>query len=126
MDLHGLSEERSIAYHTVIAEHLRDHPEILEMARQRVQGWLASSDGALFYALKWAEILKGEVASIAAFLVERSELAVELRHSSPFAGALRPQERWEIWRETRERFFPHDQRLPEDSPPFFGPKVRDS
>jgi hypothetical protein len=39
-----------------------------------------------------------------AFLVERSELADELRQSSPFAGALRPQERWRIWRETRERF----------------------
>ena len=35
---------------------------------------------------------------------ERSELATELRQSSPFAGALRPQERWKIWRETRERF----------------------
>jgi hypothetical protein len=41
---------------------------------------------------------------VAAFLVERGELADELRQSSPFAGALKPQERWRIWRETRERF----------------------
>jgi hypothetical protein len=104
MDLHRLAEERSIAYHGAIAERLRDHPEILEMARQRVEGWLASREGARFYARKWAEVLKGDAASIAAFLVERSELATELRQSSPFAGALRPQERWKIWRETRERF----------------------
>src|SRR3979411_1096445 len=77
MDLHRLAEERSIAYHSVIAERLRDHPEILENARRRVQGWLASSEGARFYAQKWAEILKGDVSSIAAFLVERSELAIE-------------------------------------------------
>jgi hypothetical protein len=104
VDLHRLREERSLAYHSAIAERLPDDPEILENARQRVDGWLASSEGSHFYAGKWAEILKGDVSSVAAFLVDRSELAVELRHSSPFAGALRPQERWKIWRETRERF----------------------
>jgi len=48
MDLHRLAEERSLAYHRVIAERLRTQPKIL--------------------------------------------------------GALHPQERWQIWRETRERF----------------------
>ncbi len=71
------------------------------MARQRVEGWLTSREGARFYAGKWAEVLRGDTASIAAFLVERSELATELRQSSPFAGALGPRERWKIWRETR-------------------------
>ncbi|HEX3556953.1 MAG TPA: hypothetical protein VIA62_27325 [Thermoanaerobaculia bacterium] len=104
MSVQRLAEKRSVAYHSVIAERLRDHPEILETARRRVEGWLASSEGARFYAQRWAEVLKGDAASVAAFLVERSELADELRHSSPFAGALRPQERWKIWRETRERF----------------------
>lgn len=104
MDLHRLGEERSIAYHRVIAERLPSQPEVLENARRRVQTWLASPETARFYARKWAEILAGDIPSIAAFLVDRSELAVELRQSSPFAGALRPQERWKIWRETRERF----------------------
>ncbi|HEX7182680.1 MAG TPA: hypothetical protein VF756_12620 [Thermoanaerobaculia bacterium] len=93
-----------MAYHRVIAERLRHQPEILENARQRVQTWLASGADARFYARKWAEILAGDVSSIAAFLVERSELADELRQSTPFAGALKPQERWKIWRETREKF----------------------
>ena len=104
MDPHRLAEERSVAYHRVIAERLRHQPEILENARQRVQTWLASGADARFYARKWAEILAGDVSSIAAFLVERSELADELRQSTPFAGALKPQERWKIWRETREKF----------------------
>ncbi len=104
MDLHRLGEERSIAYHRAIAERMRDHPEILENARRRVQEWSASRECGRFYVGKWQEILKGDVSSVAAFLVERSELAVELRQSSPFAGALQPQERWKIWRETRERF----------------------
>jgi len=104
MDLHRLGEERSVAYHSAIAERLLDHPEILENARRRVQEWLASRERERFYVQKWEEILSGDAPSVAAFLVDRSELATELRQSSPFAGALRPQERWKIWRETRERF----------------------
>lgn len=103
MDLHRLAEERSVAYHSAIAERLRVEPGILEHARQRVAGWLTREGGAPFYARKWAEVLAGEPAAVAAFLVEQSELATELRQSSPFAGALTPQERWKIWRETRER-----------------------
>lgn len=103
MDPHRLSQERSIAYHQVIGERLLAHPEILDMARRRVQTWLEASDPAPFYAQRWAEILAKDPASIAAFLVDRSELAYELRSSTPFAGALKPQERWRIFRETTER-----------------------
>lgn len=93
-----------MAYHRAIAERLRREPEILDRARRRVQGWNEAGDPAPFYALRWAEILAGDADAVAAFLVERSELATELRQSSPFAGALDPRERWEIWRATGERF----------------------
>jgi|SRR6185295_10502124 len=102
MDLHRLAEERSIAYHRLIAERLRDRPEVLEMARRRVEGWMSAAERAPFYARNWAEKLAGDVDSIAAFLVERSDLATELRQSTPFAGAITPQERWEIWRRVRD------------------------
>jgi len=95
-----------VAYHSAIAERLRREPEILDRARRRVQGWIGTGDRAPFYARRWAEILAGAPEAVAAFLVERSELADELRQSSPFAGALDPRERWEIWRATRERFLP--------------------
>lgn len=64
---------------------------------------MASASEAPFYARKWAEILSRDAPAVAVFLVERSELADELRQSSPFAGVLKPKERWKIWRETRER-----------------------
>lgn len=92
-----------MAYHRAIAERLADRREILENARQRVAAWLSEEGGAPFYARKWAEVLSGDATSIAAFLVERSEFANDLRQSTPFAGALPPEERWRIWRETRER-----------------------
>jgi hypothetical protein len=107
MDAHRLAEERSVAYHRVIAERLRDRGEILDKARQRVATWLGGAEDAPFYARKWAEVLSGDASSIAAFLVERSELADELRQSTPFAGALESEERWRIWRETRQQSSPH-------------------
>jgi len=103
MDAHRLAEERSVAYHRVIAERLRNQPAILDAARRRVDGWLVSGTTAPAAAAKWAAILAGDLPSIAAFLVERGELADELRQSSPFAGALHPRERWAIWRATRDR-----------------------
>lgn len=104
MDPHRLAEERSIAYHRVIAERFPTQPEILANARRRVESWLLETAAAPFYSLKWAEIMARDEPSIALFLTERSELAAEFRQSSPFAGALKPKERWKIWRETPERF----------------------
>lgn len=104
MDPHRLAEERSIAYHRVIAGRLHDEPEILDTARRRVREWLTARNPPPFYARKWAEVLAGDVPSIAAFLIDRGDFATELRQSTPFAGALRPQERWRIWREIRDRF----------------------
>jgi hypothetical protein len=103
MDPHRLAEERSIEYHRFIAERLGREPEILAMARERVRGWLETGGEAPFHARRWAEILGRDLPSIQAFLVDRSELAFELRQSTPFAGALPPEERWRIWREVKER-----------------------
>jgi hypothetical protein len=98
MDLHRLAEIRSIAYHRLIAERIRLNPAVLENARARVKSWMAATSRAPFYAHKWQEILSRDADAIAAFLVEDSELARELRQSTPFAGALSPAERWQIWR----------------------------
>jgi hypothetical protein len=104
MNLHQLAEERSLTYHQVIAARLRQRPELLAAARERVEGWLREQDPPRYYARRWAELLAGDLEVLEAFLVDRSELAIELRQSSPFAGAITPQERWTLWRATRDRF----------------------
>ena len=103
MDLHKLAAERSLALHRVIARRLVRDPAVLENARQRVKYWLAETPDRPF-AREWRRILAGDAESVAAFLGDRSELAEELRQSSPFAGVLDARERWGIWRETRKRF----------------------
>src|ERR1019366_8183573 len=90
-DPHRLAEERSIAYHHVIAERLVRDPALLDAARARVRGWLEAQQPVPAYASAWNKILAQEVVAIAAFLVDPGERARELRQSSPFAGYLSPR-----------------------------------
>lgn len=50
------------------------------------------------YAEAWRQILARSPAEIAALLGEESERMTMLRQVSPFAGALDPRTRWQIWR----------------------------
>ena len=102
MDLDKLAAERSLAFHRVIARRLIQDLAVLEKARRRVQDWLGQTPDRPF-AREWDRILAGDAEPVAAFLVDRGELAEELRQSSPFAGVLDARERWDIWRETRAR-----------------------
>ena len=103
MDLHALALERSLAFHREVARRLLENPAVLERARRRVQEWLNQIPERP-YVRAWDKILAGTPESVADFLVDRSELAVELRQSSPFAGVLDARERWTIWRETQEKW----------------------
>ncbi len=103
MDLHQLALERSLYFHRLVAQRIRRDPAILERARKRVRMWLAETPDRP-YVREWEKVLAGDAESVAAFIVDRSERAEELRQSSPFAGALDARERWRVWRETPERF----------------------
>lgn len=103
MNRHRLAEERSLAYHAVVAERLARDPALLAAARARVRRWLEREPAAPFYAREWAHVLALPSDRIAAFLVDRSERARELRQSTPFAGALSPRERWRIWASVASR-----------------------
>ncbi|MBV9948818.1 MAG: hypothetical protein JOZ69_18365 [Myxococcales bacterium] len=102
MDAHRLAEERSLAYHRVIAGRLRSDPAVLEAARRRVSAW-REAGVVPFYAAEWDRVLAGTVDSVCATLVSETEEARALRQSTPFAGFVSPRERWRIWRETRGR-----------------------
>jgi len=102
VDLHRISEARSLAYHRAIAELLLTDPAILERARERVRRWVASRPEA-YYVGWWAEVLERPVPEIVEFITDDGEVATELRQSTPFAGVLSPRHRWRIWREVGER-----------------------
>jgi hypothetical protein len=102
VNAHHLAEERSLAYHRLVAEKLVSDPGLLERARARVRSWLESGTVHPRYAEAWNEVLSRPLADIQAALTEESEKARALRQMTPFAGAIDPRTRWRIWREVRE------------------------
>jgi len=100
---HGLAEERSLAYHRVVAERLRSDPRLVEGARARVEGWMRDGKVAERWCRDWLAVLERPVDAVAALLVDPGESARALRQSSPFAGALDARTRWTIWRRVNEQ-----------------------
>jgi hypothetical protein len=101
VDPHRLAEERSLAYHRVVAERLAGEPLLLERSRARVRGWLQSGELAP-YAGEWDRILAMPLEAMRLAVVEDTEAGRARRQASPFAGAMSAQERWKLWRRVRE------------------------
>lgn len=106
MGLHELAEERSLAYHRVLAGRLGAEPRLLELALARAQAWASSGDRSSPYARRWLSLLALPLEALAAAMVDPSEEGRVLRQATPFAGALDPRERWRLWREVRDRLGP--------------------
>jgi len=84
---HQQVDERSRELHGVVAERLREAPELLGVAREILDGWLANgSPRARPALLEWRELLDGDFEELLQFLTATGEMATRLRQSSPFAG----------------------------------------
>jgi hypothetical protein len=98
---HAFLDEFALAYHNAVAERLRAEPEaVLERARRNLNRW---TEGDAFGAGEqasledWREILgEADVDRLIEIITDSSEEGQRLRSSSPFVGALSPQERLEI------------------------------
>lgn len=101
VDPHRLAEARSLAAHQLIADRLASEPGLVDMARERVAAWLVDRSVARAYAQAWRDILAGDIASIRRALVEDSEQGRALRQCTPFAGAIDPRTRWQLWARVR-------------------------
>jgi hypothetical protein len=80
-----------------VAEKLAADPGVLELARANVRRWQASYDAPSPALVEWEKILESSLDVIMALLVDRSENAIRLRQSSPFAGVLTETERKAIY-----------------------------
>jgi hypothetical protein len=98
MDPHRRAERRSLAYHRAIAARMAEEPAILELARSRVNAWQRTGGVHPRYSALWADVLAMPLDEIRAALVAETEDMVAARQSTPFAGALSPRERWDLWR----------------------------
>ena len=88
-----------------VASGLECHPEWIDLARENLRRWEsrnAESPGLVRCYREWHGLLDLPLEQMRALLVEDSDNARRLRQNSPFAGALTPQEVWEIKRHCRD------------------------
>jgi hypothetical protein len=98
---HQFLDEFALAYHRAVAERLRERPgEVLTHARRNLDRWTrggAFGPGEASSLEEWREILdRSGVGRLIEIITEDSEEGQRLRQSSPFAGAIPPDERREI------------------------------
>ena len=96
---HRRLDERSLALHAAVAEKIQFNPALVEKARANLSRWRTSLNGS--WLDEWQAILDGPIEGVIACLRDRSERAVRLRQSSPFAGLLSAQERRAIYESFR-------------------------
>ena len=101
---HALAEERSLELHRLVAERLREDPQLVDAARERARGWLTDGSVAARWAKAWLEVLDRPLEALAAVLIDPGEWARQLRQTSPFAGVIDAKTRWETWRSVGKRF----------------------
>lgn len=95
---HERLEARSLALHSAIVRKIDRDPDLLLIPKRNLKRWRARTIGpAPIYLDEWGRILRKPWAEIAEFLVSRSEDAIRLRQSSPFAGVLTAVERKRIY-----------------------------
>lgn len=98
---HAFLDEFALAYHRAVAERLCAEPAaVLERARQNLDRWTegdAFGSGELAALEEWRGIIsEADVDRLIKIMTEMSEEGQRLRSSSPFVGALSPEERLEI------------------------------
>jgi hypothetical protein len=104
---HEYQDRVSLEIARRIAAQLHQRPELLELARRNLNRALElnkDAAGLVRCYREWLEILERPMAEIASILTAETDEGQRLRQNSPFAGALPPEEVWEIKRQLR-----HDQ-----------------
>jgi hypothetical protein len=94
---HQRIDRRSLALHRAIAAKLREHPELIEIARDNLDRWSQSNGRSQPYWDAWREILSRPLPEVLEIMIEESERMTAMRQATPFAGILDPAERWAIY-----------------------------
>ena len=98
---HRAPELQALAYHRLVAERL--DAELAAEARRRLARWRTAGQIHPRWADEWERILALPLPQIAKAISADTQRARELRQTSPFSGALTPQERRVLVKAVEER-----------------------
>ena len=106
---HSALDQASLALAREVAQRLRRHPELVELARDNLRRWShrnASAPALLRCYSEWEAILRRPVPEVCRLLCAPTDEGQRLRQNSPFAGVLAPSEVWQIKSRFRHAAFP--------------------
>lgn len=95
---HQRLDLRSLELHRAIAAKLRQQPGLLSIARDNLARWASSAGRSQPYLDIWQKLIDGPFEELLAIMISDEERVIALRQASPFAGILKPAERWAIYR----------------------------
>ena len=96
---HALQDGVSLEIARRVAARLREHPALLEVARENLARWSRQNAGAaslLACYAEWQALLSLPLEEICDRLCAETPEGHRLRQNSPFAGVLSPAEIWAI------------------------------
>ena len=93
---HERIDRISLELHRACARKLREHPELLTIARENLHRWSGLDSRSQPYFERWAEMLDLPLDQLLDLTVEEIERMTALRHTSPSAGVLDIAERRRI------------------------------
>jgi hypothetical protein len=92
-----VSALRSLRMHDVVAKRLISNPDLLEVARSRLQRLREVNPLGAVYHNRWQELIDGPMDRLLRMLTEPSEEASTLRQESPFTTLLASNERRRVF-----------------------------
>ncbi len=101
---HVVNDKISLELAKTVAVQLPQRPEWIEMARANLNRWMElnkDAPGLIRLYQEWLSLLNLPVDQIVGILLGTSDESQRLRSTSPFTGALTPQQVWEIKRRIR-------------------------
>lgn len=102
MRTHSEVDARSLALHRLVAEKIRNNPDLMQHARATLTRWQTQVDGASQpYLKQWDTLINQGIDVCLKTCIEESQLATALRQSSPFCGVLTHKERFEFLKNWR-------------------------
>ena len=101
---HQEIDQRSFDLHQLIADKLKADPALLNKALKNLDHWeKTASKSSEPYIHRWRSIVEQGLDAVLQQLADRSENGDTMRQTSPFAGVLSNQERWQFFRLWRQR-----------------------
>ena len=99
---HDLIDRRSLELNKLVAEKIRQQPELMDLVRNRLERTLSEarlSESSKDALREWQTILSTHsLHEVLKILTEDSDEGQRLRQSSPFSGILSQRERLEVFR----------------------------